>query len=75
MFTRAVVLTVFFSFANALVSVQANAQSTAPNAQKTKQEALEWVDRYARFQVLFHPEDVKKLRDRLAAMTPASSAV
>src|SRR6266850_890306 len=46
------------------------AQSAAPSAEKTKKEALEFLDSYARFQVLFHPEDVKKLRDRVAAMTP-----
>ncbi len=47
---------------------------TPASAEKQKEEALVWLDRYAQSQVLFHTEDVKKLRDRVAAMSPEDAA-
>lgn len=42
--------------------------------EKQKEEALAWLDRFARVQVLFHVDDVKKLRERVAAMSPEAAA-
>lgn len=42
-------------------------QSTATDDQRS---ALLWLDRFAKEQVLFHEEDVKKLRAKVAAMSP-----
>jgi hypothetical protein len=52
----------------------AHAQTTAPSAERTKQEALKWLESFARFQVLFHAEDVKKLQQRVEAMSPEEAA-
>src|SRR5262245_5995334 len=57
----------------ASVASRVNAQASAAG-DKTKKEALEWIDSYARFQVLFSKDDMKKLRDRVAAMTPEEAA-
>lgn len=35
--------------------------------------ALQWLDAYAVRQVLFHPKDVQKLREKVAAMSPAEA--
>jgi hypothetical protein len=35
-----------------------------------KQQALDWLDRYRKVQVLFHDQDVERLRKELAAGTP-----
>jgi hypothetical protein len=48
----------------------ASAQTTSPGGSSAKQDALQWLDSFARFQVLFHADDVKKLRARVEAMTP-----
>lgn len=50
------------------------AQTAAPGAQRTKEEALRWLESFARYQVLFHPDDVKKLQQRVEAMTPQEAA-
>lgn len=50
------------------------AAQTPPSAQRTKEDALQWLDSFARFQVLFHADDVKKLRARVEAMTPEEAA-
>lgn len=50
------------------------AQPTATGAARTKQDALQWLDSFARYQVLFHADDVKKLRARVEAMTPEEAA-
>jgi hypothetical protein len=50
------------------------AQTAAPSAEKTKKQALEWLDSFARFQVLFSADDVKSLRDRVASMSPDEAA-
>jgi len=52
----------------------ATAQSTASQAENTKKEALAWVDSFARSQALFHADDVKKLRERVATMAPDEAA-
>lgn len=41
---------------------------------ETKKAALEWLDAFAKRQVLFHPDDVRKLRARVEAMTPEEAA-
>jgi hypothetical protein len=51
------------------------AQTPTASAEKQKEEALLWLDRFARVQVLFHVDDVKKLRERVAAMSPAEAAL
>jgi len=52
------------------------AQPTAPSppTERTKQDALMWLASFARYQVLFHAADVKKLQARVEAMTPAEAA-
>jgi hypothetical protein len=35
---------------------------------------VKWLESFARYQVLFNADDVKKLRDRVAAMTPEEAA-
>lgn len=50
------------------------AQTAASNPEKKKKDALEWLDRFARYQVLFNTDDVKKLRDKVAAMSPEEAA-
>src|SRR5437763_1524570 len=52
----------------------ATAQTAAPSADPKKKEALEWLDRFSRYQVLFHAEDMKKLRQRVEAMSPEEAA-
>src|SRR4051794_25180107 len=74
MMTRIILVTVGVLFGALLAGSHAAAQSPAPNNEKIKKEALEFLDNYARFQVLFHPEDVKKLHDRVAAMSPEEAA-
>jgi len=56
------------------VSLLAQAQTPAATPERTKQEALEWLASFARFQVLFHADDVKKLQERVKAMTPEEAA-
>jgi hypothetical protein len=50
----------------------ATAESADPAA--TKKEALAWLDRFGRSQVLFHADDIKKLRTKIEAMTPEEAA-
>jgi hypothetical protein len=52
----------------------AQAQTAAPSSQRTKDEALQWLESFARYQVLFHPDDVKKLQQRVEAMSPDEAA-
>ena len=53
---------------------QCTAQASAPNAEQTKQDALMWLTSFGRYQVLFHADDVKKLRERVEKMTPEEAA-
>ena len=53
---------------------QAAGQSSVPLPARAKRDALEWLDGFARYQVLFHADDVKKLRSRVEAMTPEEAA-
>ncbi|MFO0818798.1 MAG: hypothetical protein U1A77_12700 [Pirellulales bacterium] len=46
------------------------ADSPATEASFERTKALEWLDQYAVRQALFHPEDIEKLRTRVAAMSP-----
>lgn len=50
----------------------AGAESADPAA--AKKEALAWLAAFSKRQVLFHPEDVKKLEARVEAMTPEDAA-
>jgi hypothetical protein len=50
------------------------AQTGTTKADATKKEALAWLDNFAQFQVLFHEDDVKKLRQRVEAMSPQEAA-
>lgn len=59
----------------AVLVAHAAAQTSARSPEQIKRDALEWIDGFAGLQVLFHPDDVKKLRDRVAAMTPEEAAV
>ena len=49
---------------------RAIAQAVPPDAAAEKQSALKWLDRFAQVQVLFHDEDMQKLRAKLTAMSP-----
>jgi hypothetical protein len=49
------------------------AQPAAARADRTKRDALQWLDSFSRYQVLFNAEDVKKLRAKVEAM-PAEEA-
>jgi hypothetical protein len=62
---------VAFIFTSALL---AQAETSSTSAQRTKEDALSWLTSFARYQVLFHADDVKKLRDRVEAMTPEEAA-
>jgi hypothetical protein len=57
---------------SAVAPVAAEADSADPAA--TKKEALAWLEAFSKRQVLFHPEDVKKLQARVEAMTPEEAA-
>jgi hypothetical protein len=46
----------------------------SPPTEQTKQEALAWLTSFSRYQVLFHADDVKKLKERVEAMTPEEAA-
>ncbi|MCO6454368.1 MAG: hypothetical protein J5I93_03550 [Pirellulaceae bacterium] len=50
------------------------AQPAPATADSAKKEALEWLDAFSRRQVLFHSDDVKKLRARVAAMSEEEAA-
>src|SRR5436190_23287907 len=52
----------------------AQTQTPSPPTERTKQDALQWLTSFGRYQVLFHAEDVKKLQERVAAMTPEEAA-
>jgi hypothetical protein len=48
----------------------AMSQVPPTDAVDDKKSALQWLDRFSREQVLFHEEDVKKLREKVEAMSP-----
>jgi hypothetical protein len=50
------------------------AQEPSPPTERTKQEALAWLTSFSRYQVLFHADDVKKLKERVEAMSPEEAA-
>jgi len=52
----------------------AQTQTPSPPTERTKQDALQWLTSFGRYQVLFHADDVKKLRERVAAMSPEEAA-
>jgi hypothetical protein len=54
----------------AVFASPARSQVSSTDAAEDKKNALNWLDRFSRVQVLFHPEDVKKLRDKVEAMSP-----
>lgn len=57
------------------VSFPAGTYGQAPRSpEKIKQAAQEWLADFAKFQVLFNAEDVKKLQERVAAMSPEEAA-
>lgn len=62
-------LVVAASLAFVLVSRAARGDEPAD----AKKSALQWLDAYAVRQVLFHPKDVQKLREKVAAMSPAEA--
>jgi len=45
-----------------------------PNDSAAKEEALAWIDQFARVQVLFNDKDVQQLRAKVAAMKSAEAA-
>lgn len=52
----------------------ARAQPDRATAERTQKDAVTWLDNFARFQVLFNADDVKRLRERVAAMSPEEAA-
>lgn len=50
------------------------AQPAPASADSAHQAALEWLDNFSRRQVLFHADDVKKLRARVEAMSAEEAA-
>ena len=46
------------------------AESAAVNAETAKQKVLDWIDDYREDQVLFHDQDIAKLREELADDSP-----
>jgi hypothetical protein len=71
---RTILVAAIFMSLTAGLAAHATAQTSVASADKTKKEALEWLERFARFQVLFHADDVKKLQERVAAMSPEEAA-
>lgn len=62
--------------ASLLVSALAfNERSPAADAEATKKEALTWLDDFASRQVLFHADDVKKLKAKVEAMSPEEAVL
>lgn len=54
--------------------VASRASGQAADAADDQQRALQWLDRFAQTQVLFHEEDMKKLRAKVAAMSPEEAS-
>jgi hypothetical protein len=74
MISRTIRFSVVFVSLITVMAASAAAQTSARTPEQIKRDALEWLDGFAGLQVLFHPDDVKKLRDRVAAMTPEEAA-
>lgn len=55
------------------VASRARSQASASPAE-VKQAALHWLDRFSQTQVLFHEEDMKRLQEKVAAMSPEDAA-
>lgn len=52
----------------------ATAVAEEPQPAEIQAQALRWIDQYRRVQVLFHDDDLAKLREQLAADSPAQAA-
>lgn len=58
-----------------LLAVMPSGLAQSPQKpEKVKKESLEWLASFARYQVLFSPDDVAKLRQRVEAMTAEEAA-